>query len=204
MIFSFFLNKLKSLVFVIISIFRRALVCIKRRHSKCEVIPLTHVVSNTEHSSNWEEWEEENSSQEPKTVQDHINLYRKQKFQLVSDPEEQLNFFEDMTPHITKQTKILLNKDFSNGIHSQSTNRLNILEDTVNILFCFFYKVKIYGFQILPELVEWEDNSGWEGENDAQKLLRETKKIEREQRALQKQQKRHENKINRSLGSKMK
>lgn len=62
---------------------------------------------------------------------------------------------------------------------------------------------KMYNLQILPELVEWEDNSGWEGENDAQKLLRETKKMEREQRVLQKQQKRQEKQLNRFLGSKV-
>lgn len=133
MILTVFLNKLKSLVFIIISIFRRALVCLKRRHSNCDVVPLTHVISNAEHSSNWEEWEEENSNQCPKTVQDHINLYRKQKFQLVSDPEEQLNFFNDMTPNITKQTKVLLNNDFSSNSNSHSTNRLNVLENTVTI-----------------------------------------------------------------------
>lgn len=69
-----------------------------------------------------------------------------------------------------------------------------------------FLFVEFCNFQYPSELVEWEDNSGWEGENlesDAQKLLRETKRLERERRALHQQQKRQEKILNKSLGLKL-
>lgn len=75
----------------------------------------------------------------PQTVQDHIELYRKQKAmpQRQHDdlpPEEQLNFFQDMTPKITRQTKVLLvNKDRNSTAEGDSnaspTSRLNFVGD---------------------------------------------------------------------------
>lgn len=68
-----------------------------------------------------------------------------------------------------------------------------------------FYNNYCY-FQPSVELAEWEDASGWEGENlesDTQKLLRENKKLEREQKAFYQQQKRQEKMLNRTLGSKL-
>lgn len=55
------------------------------------------------------------------------------------------------------------------------------------------------------ELREWEETSGWEGEtldSDAQKVLREKKRQEREKRVWEQQQKRQE-RMSRSLGSKL-
>lgn len=60
-------------------------------------------------------------------------------------------------------------------------------------------------FQPTLELREWEETSGWEGEaldSDAQKVLREKKRLERERRVWEQHQKRQE-KMNRSLGSKL-
>lgn len=159
MILSFFLNKLKSLVFVFISIFRRALFCLKRRNSNCDVIPLTHVISTSEENSpEWVDWDDGNLNKGPTTVQDYINLYRNQKVQCMKqsdhspDPEEQLNFFEDMTPNITKQAKILVNSDLNNSRKNNSSNRLNLIENNViiyTILFGFLLmKFIIFSFHL--------------------------------------------------------
>lgn len=140
MILSFFLNKLKSLVFIFISIFRRALFCLKRRTSNCDVIPLTHVISSSEvYSPEWVDWDDGSMNKGPTTVQDHIDLYRNQKIQCMKqsdhspDPEEQLNFFEDMTPKITKQMKILVNSGSTKREINSTANRLNLIENNVRM-----------------------------------------------------------------------
>lgn len=140
MIFSFLINKIKSLAFIFITIFRKALCCIKRRRtSNCDAIPLTHVISNSgDQATDWNNWEDENLSREPKTVQDHIDLYRKRKTQFSKEPdtEEQINFFEDMTPHIMRQTKLFVNK--GSTIKNDIINRLSVMEDNVNVVVCQF------------------------------------------------------------------
>lgn len=141
MIVAVLLNKIKTFIFIFVNIVRRALCCFRRRRrSSCESVPLTHVVSNSEEGTNnfqtWEDWDTANDHKE-KTVQDHIEMYRKQTQILRQaknelEPEEQLNFFEDMTPNITKQTKVLINTDQS-GSFKQS-NRLNFVEDSINAI----------------------------------------------------------------------
>ncbi|KAJ8937373.1 hypothetical protein NQ314_011921 [Rhamnusium bicolor] len=200
MILTVLLNKIKSFILIFVNLFRRALCCLRgRRRSSCDSVPLTHVISNGEEAKgdfqNWGDWEDTGANSKPKTVHDHIELYRKQaqvarQGQESPDPEEQLNFFEDMTPKITKQTKILINTN--QGESGNSLNRLNFVEDSVNAV-------------PTTELREWEETSGWEGETldyDAQKVLREKKRQERERKAWEQQQKRQE-KMSRSLGSKL-
>ncbi|CAH1970347.1 unnamed protein product [Acanthoscelides obtectus] len=189
MIFSVVITKLKSLVLLLVNLFGRALCCFKRRRrdSNSECVPLTHVVSGRGEESfqNWE-WEDNLAQKEPKTVQDHIELYRKQKTQAVllkesNEAEEQLNFFEDMTPKITKQTKILLNTGQQEA-NKTSGNRLSLDESSVDSI-------------ITDELREWDESSGWESDlldQDAQKALREKKRQERERKAWEQQQKRQE------------
>lgn len=140
MILTVFLNKLKLLAILFINIFRKAICCIKRRrNSNCDVIPLTHVITNTDQQADWTEWDDENN--EPKSVQDHIDLYRKKKIQNVkqsfdsSNHENQSNFFEDMTPLISKQAKIYLGA--SQSTKSGTTNKFNIVEDRVHIVRSF-------------------------------------------------------------------
>lgn len=72
-----------------------------------------------------------------KTVQDHIEMYRKQAHTLKQskaepETEEQLNFFEDMTPNITRQTKLFINTDQGGGF--KHSNRLNFVEDSISAI----------------------------------------------------------------------
>lgn len=137
MIVAVLLNKIKSFIFIFVNIFRRALCCFRRRRrSSCESVPLTHVVSNNEEGKQalqtWDDWGDDRKE---KTVQDHIEMYRKQTQVLrqsksESDSEEQLNFFEDMTPNITKQTKVLISTD--QGGSFKNSNRLNFVEDSIS------------------------------------------------------------------------
>lgn len=114
MVVSLLVNKIKHLVLFFVSIFRRALCCFRRRRRvSVDSVPLTHVgvISNQKEEENWA-WDDKPSYSEPKTVQDHIELYRKRKVEQPEvPPEERLDFFEDMAPKITKQTKVYVNTD---------------------------------------------------------------------------------------------
>ncbi|XP_050293865.1 receptor-binding cancer antigen expressed on SiSo cells [Anthonomus grandis grandis] len=205
MIVNWLLFKIKALFLIIPNLFRRALCCIrKRRHSYSDIEPLTHVTSGVEGQSEapaWTEWSEDSfRDNKPRTVQDYIELYREQTMKarmtenVEENPEEQLNFFEDMTPQITTQTKVLIKSKNDSFNKRNVSSRLNVVEDTDNI--------------IIPssELEEWSESSGWEGENlldqEAQKVLREQKRLEREKKAWEQHQKRLE-KMSRTLGSKL-
>ncbi|KAJ8984754.1 hypothetical protein NQ317_005019 [Molorchus minor] len=183
MVLGLILNKLKSFILIFVNLFRRALCCFRRRRrSSCDSVPLTHVVSNNEDGlQKWGDWEDTTANNKPKTVQDHIDLYRKQA---------ELSRKQQESPDAEEQTKILINT--SQSEHATSQNRLNVVDDSLNVI-------------PTAELREWEDTSGWEGEaldHDAQRALREKKRQDRERRAWEQSQKRQE-KMSRSLGSKM-
>ncbi|EEZ97347.1 receptor-binding cancer antigen expressed on SiSo cells [Tribolium castaneum] len=192
MVVSLLVNKIKHLVLFFVSVFRRALCCFRRRRRvSVDSVPLTHVVSNPKDiEENWA-WDEKPDYSEPKTVQDHIELYRKRKVEAQQQaevpPEERLDFFEDMAPKITKQTKVFINTDRG---APEAPSRLNLI-DAVPV--------------VSGELQEWEENSGWEGETldwDAQQALREKRRQDREKRLWEQQQKRQE-KMNRALGARI-
>ncbi|KAG5865501.1 hypothetical protein JTB14_035525 [Gonioctena quinquepunctata] len=200
MILTIVSNKIKSFIFIFVNLFRRALCCLRRRRrSSCDSVPLTHVISNIEEQNhdiqNWGNWEDSVPKESPQTVQDHIELYRKQNSKVGSvspDPEEDLNLFEDMAPRITKQKKVLIHANSARS-NDGDTSRLNFVEETA--------------IAVAPtsELREWEESSGWENEtleHDAQKVLREKKRQDREKKVLEQQQKRQE-KMSRSLGFKL-
>ncbi|CAH1154895.1 unnamed protein product [Phaedon cochleariae] len=199
MILTIVFNKLKSFIIILLNVFGKALCCFrKRRRNSCDSIPLTHVISNEPkiELQNWNDWGDGSVNQEPKTVQDHIEVYRQQKALLTQqvedthNPEESANFFEDMMPHITKQTKVLIGND--QGNIDNGTSRLNFIDDCADTI-------------LTAELREWEDSSGWENEHLdhlAQTALREKKKQDRERKAWEQQQKRLE-KAARSLGSRL-
>ncbi|XP_030756920.1 receptor-binding cancer antigen expressed on SiSo cells [Sitophilus oryzae] len=202
MILTWLFSKLKGFVLFFINILRRALCCIrKRKRSYSESVPLTHVVSGTESSNDlqdWSDWGKDNGeSNKPKTIQDYIDLYREQTVkshnQEPEESEEQdLNFFEDMTPKITRQAKVLIRN--KNDPSSRNVNsRLAAREDTATIL-------------PTAELREWDENSGWGGEQlldqEAQKILREQKRLDRERRVWEQNQRKLE-KNSKALGSKL-
>lgn len=136
-------NKLKHFFLFFVGLFRRALCCFRRRRRPSfDAVPLTDVgvVSNSQNVDleGWN-WEERPDFSEPKTVQDHIDLYRKKKSEAQKQAEEGApeNFFEDMTPRITRQTKVLVNTGRMEG---ETTNGLNFVPTTplVSILFVYW------------------------------------------------------------------
>ncbi|KAH0955757.1 hypothetical protein HN011_003227 [Eciton burchellii] len=186
----FLINRFKALFVLLLGIFKRAMCCLRRRRrSSCDSVPLStvgvvpNVLTNSTELEQWDKWEENPVVVIPdkpvNTVQAKIEQYRQQ---VVKSPEtlteEQLNFFEDMAPKITRQTKLLIKDKHMEG---QSHNA-----------------VKFTAMDPVPtnELGEWEENTaGWDVDaieefNDPTKVLREQRKREREQRLIEQQQKR--------------
>lgn len=204
MALDFIANRLKALVLIIVGAFRRAICCLRRRRrSSCDSIPLSAVgvvpSSNTGQPEleQWDQWEESPVvvvlDRPVNTVQAKIEQYRQQASKSQESLEEhQPNFFEDMTPKITAQTKILVKDRAENA--SRNSLKFAVLNDP------------------LPtnELGEWEENAvSWEEETakefgDTARTLREQKRREREQRLFEQQQKRIErNSRPQPLGAKL-
>lgn len=141
MVFLVLFNKLKHLLLFFVNITKRALCCFRRRRrSSIDPIPLTHVISQEQ--DDWK-WEENPGLSEPKTIQDHIDLYRMKKIEAKKSVEaaNDLNLFEDMTPKITKQTKVFLNLN-KNQVET-SNNRLTLVESEP--LVCDYIGLNVFG-----------------------------------------------------------
>ncbi|XP_033230643.1 receptor-binding cancer antigen expressed on SiSo cells [Belonocnema kinseyi] len=202
----FLINRLKALILVIVGAFRRAMCCFRRRRrSSCDSIPLSaigvvpNLTNNRGELIQWEQWEENPVVVVPdkpiNPIQEKIEQYRQQASRPTdpSEEEQQPNFFEDMTPRITRQTKILIRDKKSNSANKNST-KFAVITDPIPT----------------NELKEWEDNAaGWEEETveefgDPTEVLREQKRRERERRLFEQQQKRMERNIRpQPLGAKI-
>ncbi|KYN13866.1 PREDICTED: receptor-binding cancer antigen expressed on SiSo cells [Trachymyrmex cornetzi] len=184
----FLMNRLKALFVLLFGIFKRAMCCLRRRRrSSCDSVPLStvgvvpNVLTNSTELEQWDKWEENPVVVIPdkpvNTVQAKIEQYRQQVIKPPESPtEEQLNFFEDMTPKITRQAKILIKDKHADG--SRNIAKFTAMDPVPT-----------------NELGEWEENSaGWEVDdfNDPTKVLREQRRREREQRLMEQQQKRLE------------
>ncbi|XP_020281588.1 receptor-binding cancer antigen expressed on SiSo cells-like [Pseudomyrmex gracilis] len=186
----FLINRLKALLVLLFGIFKRAMCCLRRRRrSSCDSVPLStigvvpNVLTTSSELEQWDKWEENPVVVIPdkpiNPVQAKIEQYRQQVSKPSEIPaEEQLNFFEDMTPKITRQTKIVI-RDKHTGDLSRNAAKFTAMDPAPT-----------------KELEEWEENAiGWEVDaiedfNDPTKMLREQRRREREQRLIEQQQKR--------------
>lgn len=134
------MQKLKSFLLFFVGLFRRALCCFRRkRRPSSDSIPLLAVgvvpnnsVNGCADMENWNNWDESNRTEitKPNSIQQHIEMYRQQTLlarqkSTESQEETQENFFEDMAPRITRQTKIFLNSDENNEMNVSSRLSLN-------------------------------------------------------------------------------
>ncbi|XP_015589772.1 receptor-binding cancer antigen expressed on SiSo cells [Cephus cinctus] len=202
----FLVNRMKALFVILLGVFRRAMCCFRRRRrSSCDSIPLSavgvvpNIVNERMESEQWDQWEENPVVVVPdkplNIVQTKIEQYRQQVTKSPETPEEehQLNFFEDMTPKITKQTRVLV-RDKRKEDGELNSSKFAVSTDPVPT----------------NELREWEDNAaGWEEETveefgDPTKALREQRRREREMRMYMQQQKRVERSLrSQPLGAKI-
>lgn len=145
MIVTMILKKLKSFLLFLVAIWKRALCCFRRRRRASEFVPLTQIGIVTNQNveatqENWSDWNEQIviPTCKPSTIQEHIEFYRQQTIasrQVHEEPiEVQENFFEDMTPTITRQTKLYVNDKNDDGAH---TNRLSLDPENINVLVSF-------------------------------------------------------------------
>ncbi|XP_029173631.1 receptor-binding cancer antigen expressed on SiSo cells [Nylanderia fulva] len=188
----FLINWLKALFVIFFGLLKRAMCCLRRRRrSSCDCEPLStvgvvpNVLTNSTELEQWDKWEENPVVVIPdkpvNTVQAKIDEYRQQVVKPPEVPtEERLNFFEDMTPKITRQTKLLI-KD--KHLDSSSPNA-----------------TKFIPMDPVPtnELEEWEENiAAWEVDameefNDPTKALREQRRRRERKKRIEQQQKRLE------------
>ncbi|KAB0800818.1 hypothetical protein PPYR_06557 [Photinus pyralis] len=186
----------KSLFFFIVSIFKRALCCFRRRKRVNEFVPLTQVGVISEKSipnemDSWNDWNEPVAT--PTTVQEQIEYYRQQAIaarQVKEEPQEtQENFFEDMMPTITAQTKVYINP---NVTQSETSNKFSLAPENINVM--------------SKELEEWDDERGWEDQTldiDAREALKESRREARQKKAWEQQQRRQEKLTRGTLGAKV-
>ncbi|XP_008555323.1 receptor-binding cancer antigen expressed on SiSo cells [Microplitis demolitor] len=191
MAMEFLFNRLKALFVFLLSIFRRALCCLRRRRrSSCDSIPLSAVgvipnsVNNKVEQENWEQWDENPvvvvSNKPCNSVQSKIEQYRQQIAKVPEQNEEtQVDFFQDMTPKITKQKKIIL-RDPKTEETSMNLSKFAIASERVPT----------------NELETWDENAtGWEEETteefgDPTEEIREQRRRERERRLYEQHQRR--------------
>lgn len=134
--------KMKALFFFFLSLIRRALCCFRRRRRPSgDGVPLTHVgiVSSSakgpgDTSQEWTDWNINFREAQPNTVQDHIEMYRKQLAAARQAQEEksdnEADLFGDMAPKITKQKKVFVDKSQPERITS---NLLSLAPDELGV-----------------------------------------------------------------------
>lgn len=131
MFFTIIFVKLRTLLYFIIYLIRRTFCCFrKRRHPYSETEPLTYVAVDindvkNEELNKWADWEDKNSN----PIEEHIKFYRQAI--LAPQQQEEPNFFEEMTPNITQQTKLLIKQDIN---HSIRQSGYSLEADTLNIV----------------------------------------------------------------------
>lgn len=131
-------TKIKALFFFFLSLLRRALCCFRRRRRPSgDGVPLTHVgiVSNNDVTQEWTDWNVPFNETKPNTVQDHIEIYRKQlaAARLAHEEEEEKvdeDLFGDMAPKITRQKKVFVDHSQPENVNS---NRLSLAPDELGI-----------------------------------------------------------------------
>ncbi|KAJ9583320.1 hypothetical protein L9F63_022337 [Diploptera punctata] len=199
MAFLFVVNRVRALFMIILGIIKRGLCCFRRRRrASADPVPLiaVGVVPNNDTADcgvgqdiqNWNSWDDSPVSivteQSPEnSVEKQIELYRQRAVRHQSESEEQPqpDFFEDMTPHITRQQKVLVRDQEHEAVWQESvSSHLELSMDPV-----------LYNS---PDLETWEETPGWEDQAqedwDPDTVLKEKRHLERQRRLAEQQQKR--------------
>lgn len=153
-------KKILSVFLFLIALFRRALCCFGRRRVSVDFVPLTHVgvvVNNVKECDGagdlqtWQNWgdTDESAPREPRTVEEHIEFYRKQQVlaRNNSDENAEQDFFEDMTPKVTKQTKVVIGAK-SEDVDSTSSPRLSMVPESIGVVSLYWLTYRAWILQI--------------------------------------------------------
>ncbi|CAL1538714.1 unnamed protein product [Lymnaea stagnalis] len=220
--FKFTWRVFKSVFGILFTILRplQRLFCRRQKLSKMEGVELTSIGSgdmpyDSQYSlskshieeiepETWDTWDDkgEHSSRDQSAAQrkdqaqrgygtSHNYHYNKKLME--PEPEEEVNFFEDMTPQVKRQPKILIRKkDAAPTSFPYFSDRLGVLSD-----------VPLAN----SELEAWEDESNaWETEEasedlswQAQEAIKEKKRLERLERQMEQQKKKQKKEEMRGL-----
>ncbi|XP_059486082.1 uncharacterized protein LOC132202849 [Neocloeon triangulifer] len=184
-------SKLKGLVLWILAIFRRACCCFRRRRRLSESQPLTDIgiIPNNPQDNvegGWDSWgkEEDKITQQIREYRNSLAMARQNQDQ-PEEPEERVDYFQDMVPRVTKAPRVAL------STHEEQVNVSNTSE--------------LFAAQPLPiaggDLGSWAEDEGWVAEEgNWEEDVREQKRMQRERRAYELQMKRAEH---RSLGARL-
>lgn len=187
MITNLIVTRIRHLLLTIAALFKKVLCCFSRRRkastSECEVLNSVDVVRDVDRGrfknvveKDWNSWDDS-----PATVEEHIERYREQLAAPVPPkeppPEEQIDFFQDMTPQVITQQKICIAEEDTTTDPAQFSR----LQAKIDI-------------PVEDNLTDWNDDDqrpGWDDadENTTKQLIRETRKELRQQR----QQQQHHN-----------
>lgn len=206
MVIGVIVNRLKSLLLVILGLVKRSLCCFRRRRRvSFESEPLTNVgvVSNNyetkkryDELQTWNSWDDPVSvvtDRAPNTVQQHIELYRQQQVAPKVEPELQTDFFQDMTPRITRQTKVLVKTEADRASGSEISSRLSFSQDDLPVP-----DAELGSWEEREGTGSWEEAEQW----DPDEMVREKRRQERERRIMEQAKKRSEREA-RTLGSRI-
>ncbi|XP_022184259.2 receptor-binding cancer antigen expressed on SiSo cells isoform X2 [Nilaparvata lugens] len=204
MIINMLFNRVKALFFIMLGLLRRSLCCLRRRRKlSCDSDTLTTIGIIPQYEShpkqdelqNWSTWEDPVgvvTDHKPQTVQQHIEYYRQQA-NVKPQEEPQNDLFEDMTPQITRQTKILLRQE--NDQRSSTQSRLSIAQDS----FVPSNEAELGSWEESEANGVWDEAEHW----DTEQMIREKKRQERELRLAELTKKRLEREQLKTLGSRM-
>lgn len=188
------IKKILSIFGLILSPLKR-LICRRKRKNSDTILPLVNHYPSVENlSSNginhqvqeelgsWDTWEDE--SAKVRSVQQ----YRQQQLQQQTSQEDEpeMDYFSDMTPKLKKQKKVFIKKK-DDSVNTQSiSSKLAPMDIPMSL-------------QTGSELGSWDDDgNAWEAEEEddlsweADNVIREKRRQERQQRHLDQQRKKQE------------
>lgn len=138
-----------------------------------------------EELSPWDTWDEQRQADKIRSVEEYRQRQLQLQQQQSEEQEQEADYFQDMEPTLKKQKKVLIKKkeDYNNS--SSISKKLAVAADIP--------------LMSSSELGSWEDTgNAWEAEADedlsweAENVIKETRKAERQQRHLQQQLKKQE------------
>ncbi|XP_046446097.1 receptor-binding cancer antigen expressed on SiSo cells-like [Daphnia pulex] len=181
---SYFVNRIKGLILIILNVFKRVM-CIfnKRRRKPSGDVIMECVVTESSTDKNrdkmipWNTWEEK-----PATVEDHIEQYRKSLTKLRSASEEiahEPDFFNDMTPEIKTSNSLKLNFRPLPNQQQQQKVTFDIQENFDSLL------LSPPGLGEIVDEDEDPTSTGWDADaEDINAVLKQQKMEERRKRSL--------------------
>ncbi|ETN60727.1 hypothetical protein AND_007643 [Anopheles darlingi] len=183
MIAELIMNRMRQLLLALIGVLKRAMCCfsLRRHHTNSEYEALNSISVDPSAGSagrvlnagsvrpkhlsekDWNTWDDT-----PSTVEEHIERYRETLAQPppVSEAPPEVDYFQDMTPHIRAQPKICIAEETEPRDFSRLTAKIDI--------------------PVMNELEDWneDDRTGWDEADEVttKQLIRETRKERRAQR----------------------